>query len=97
MAEQERHIQIDAETLAIKPLTDRKGPDSAAANKGPGGGGPNMPWGQGETPLREILQLMKKQKYKFPASIEYEYNTPEGSDVVSEVKKCVDYCKKALA
>jgi sugar phosphate isomerase/epimerase len=56
-----------------------------------------MPWGQGETPLKEILQLMKKQKYKFPASIEYEYDTPEGSDVVSEVKKCVAYCKKALA
>ena len=76
---------------------DRKGPASAAGNTGPGGGGPNMPWGQGETPLKEILQLMKKNKYKFPGSIEYEYNTPEGSDVVSEVKKCVEYCKKALA
>ena len=48
--------------------------------KGPGGGGPNMPWGQGETPLKEILQLMKKNKYKFPASIEFEYPTPEGSE-----------------
>jgi sugar phosphate isomerase/epimerase len=84
--------------IASLHLKDRKGPGSAAAGKsGPGGGGPNMPWGQGETPLKDILQLMKKQKYKFPASIEYEYDTPEGSDVVTEVKKCVDYCKKALA
>jgi sugar phosphate isomerase/epimerase len=79
-------------------LKDRKGP--GAAPKGgekKGGGGPNMPWGQGETPLKEILQLMKRKKYKFPASIEYEYNTPEGSDVLSEIKKCVAYCRSALA
>jgi hypothetical protein len=40
---------------------------------------------------------MKKQKYKFPASIEFEYNTPEGSDVLTEVKKCVQFCRDALA
>ena len=65
--------------------------------KGPGNGGSNMPWGQGETPLKEVLQLMKRNKYRFPASIEYEYQTPEGSDVVTEIKKCVQYCKNALA
>jgi len=83
--------------IASLHLKDRKGPNSAAENQGPGGGGPNMPWGQGETPLTEVLQLMKKNQYKFPASIEYEYNTPESSDVVTEVKKCVEYCKHALA
>ncbi|MFN7919251.1 MAG: sugar phosphate isomerase/epimerase [Bryobacteraceae bacterium] len=64
--------------------------------KGPGNGGGNMPWGQGETPLKEILQTLKKKKFKFPASIEYEYETPQGSDVVSEVKKCVAFCRSAL-
>jgi len=83
--------------IASLHLKDRKGPGSAGENQGPGGGGPNMPWGQGETPLKEVLQTMKKNKYKFPASIEYEYNTPEGSDVVAEVKKCVQFCKDALA
>jgi sugar phosphate isomerase/epimerase len=77
--------------IASLHLKDRKGPT------GPGNGGPNMPWGQGETPLRDILQLMKKRKYKFPATIEYEYNTPEGSDVLAEIRKCVDFCKAALA
>lgn len=83
--------------IASLHLKDRKGPGSAAESGGPGGGGPNMPWGQGETPLREVLQSMKKEKYKFPASIEYEYNTPEGSDVLTEIKKCVQFCKDALA
>jgi sugar phosphate isomerase/epimerase len=83
--------------IASLHLKDRKGPGSAAEEGGQRPGGPNMPWGQGETPLKEILHLMKTQKYKFPGSIEYEYDTPEGSDVVTEVKKCVEYCKKALA
>ena len=56
-----------------------------------------MPWGRGETPLKDILQLMKTQKYKFPAGIEYEYDTPEGSDVLTEVRKCVAFCKSALS
>jgi hypothetical protein len=43
-----------------------------------------------------VLQLMKKNKYSFPATIELEYQVPEGSDAVKEVAKCVDYCKKAL-
>jgi sugar phosphate isomerase/epimerase len=71
-------------------LKDRKGPVD-------GKGGPNMPFGQGETPLKEILKLMKQKKYKFPASIEYEYETPQGSDVLSEMKKCVQYAKDALS
>ena len=46
---------------------------------------------------RKSCKTLKKNKYKFPASIEYEYNTPEGSDVLTEVKKCVQFCKDALA
>lgn len=84
------------ERIASLHLKDRKGPAAADPNR-PGSGGPNMPWGQGETPLKEILQTMRKNKYRFPASIEYEYETPEGSDVITEVKKCVQYCKAALA
>lgn len=80
--------------IASLHLKDRKGPSSP---ENTGRGGPNMPWGQGETPLKEVLQVMKKNRYKFPGSIEYEYNTPEGSDVLTEVKKCVQYCREALA
>jgi sugar phosphate isomerase/epimerase len=76
--------------IASLHLKDRKGPSD-------GKGGPNMPWGEGGTPLKQILQLMKLNKYRFPASIEYEYNTPAGSDVLTEVKKCVQFCRDALA
>ncbi|MBS1825143.1 MAG: sugar phosphate isomerase/epimerase [Acidobacteria bacterium] len=78
-------------------LKDRKAPGTGGGEGKKGGGGANVPWGQGGTPLKEILQVMKKRKFKFPGSIEYEYNTPEGSDVLTEVKKCVAYCKAALA
>jgi sugar phosphate isomerase/epimerase len=59
-------------------------------------GGENLPWGMGDTPIREALQLMKKEKYKFPATIELEYPTPEGSTVMAEMAKCVQYCKDSL-
>ena len=58
--------------IASLHLKDRKGPTPGQpAAEGGRGGGPNMPWGQGETPLAAILQSMKKNKFKFPASIEY--------------------------
>jgi sugar phosphate isomerase/epimerase len=59
--------------------------------------GGNLPWGQGKTPIKEILQLMRKEKWTFPADIELEYKVPQGSDSVAEVAKCVQYCKEALA
>jgi sugar phosphate isomerase/epimerase len=59
--------------------------------------GGNLPWGQGKTPIKEILQLMRKEKWTFPADIELEYKVPPGSDSVAEVAKCVQYCKEALA
>jgi sugar phosphate isomerase/epimerase len=65
--------------------------------KGPNDRGVLVPWGEGGTPLTQVLQSMKKNRYKFPAFIEYEYQTPAGSDVVTEVKKCVEYCRKVLA
>jgi sugar phosphate isomerase/epimerase len=59
-------------------------------------GGQNMPWGQGQTPIKEVLQLMKKEKYRFPGTIELEYTPPEGSDSMKEIAKCLAYCKDAL-
>lgn len=78
-------------------IKDRKGPEFENENRGPGSGGPTVPFGEGGAPLKEILQLMKRRKSPFPGSIEYEYQTPEGSDVLTEVKKCVEFCKAALA
>ena len=59
--------------------------------------GRNQPWGQGDTPIAEVLKLMQKNKYKFPATIELEYNIPADSDAVKEVIKCREFAAKALA
>jgi sugar phosphate isomerase/epimerase len=59
--------------------------------------GGNLVWGQGETPIKEILQLIRKNKWTFPADIELEYQVPQGSTAVAEVTKCVQFCKAALA
>ncbi len=59
--------------------------------------GPNKPWGQGDTPIKEVLQLMKQEKYRWPATIEMEYDIPAGSDAVKEVKICREYARVALS
>lgn len=59
-------------------------------------GGKNMPWGEGDTPLKEILVLMKEKKYKMPATIELEYDIPPDSDAVKETKRCRDYAQMLL-
>jgi sugar phosphate isomerase/epimerase len=56
----------------------------------------NLAWGKGDTPLKEILLLIKSKKYKFPATVELEYDIPEGSDAVKEVAKCVEFAKGIL-
>lgn len=58
--------------------------------------GPNMPWGQGDTSIHDVLQVLRRKKYPIPAMIEYEYNKP-GLDTFAEVTKCFNYCKQALA
>jgi sugar phosphate isomerase/epimerase len=56
--------------------------------------GPNVAFGEGDTPIKPVLQLLKTKKYPIPAMIEYEYDAP---DTVAEVRKCFEYCKQALA
>jgi sugar phosphate isomerase/epimerase len=60
-------------------------------------GSENMPWGQGDTPLREILQTLKKNHWAIPAGVEFEYNVPAGSTWDAEIAKCVQYAREALA
>ena len=59
-------------------------------------GSENMPWGQGDTPIKEVLQLLKKNKWAIPVGIEFEYNVPAGSTWDAEIAKCVEYGKAAL-
>ncbi len=56
----------------------------------------NKPWGEGDTPLKDILQLIQQNQWNIYCDIELEYEIPEGSDAVTETKKCVEFCKNAL-
>lgn len=59
--------------------------------------GANLPFGEGETPIVEVLHLLRDNHWKIPANIEYEYGSAsKGFDTVTEVKKCYEYCRKAL-
>jgi sugar phosphate isomerase/epimerase len=74
--------------IASMHIKDRQAPDHGKGN---------LPWGQGDTPLKQVLTLMREQKYTFPATVELEYKVPDGSTSVAEVKKCLAYCRNMLA
>lgn len=57
----------------------------------------NVPFGKGDTPIKEVLQLIRDNKWKMQATIEFEYPVPQGSDRMTEIAKCVQYCREALA
>jgi sugar phosphate isomerase/epimerase len=57
--------------------------------------GPNRPFGQGDTPIKEVLQLIRDNRYPIRCYIEYEYGSFRFS--VEEVKACLEYCRQALA
>jgi sugar phosphate isomerase/epimerase len=59
-------------------------------------GSENMPWGQGDTPIKDVLQCLKKNKWAIPVGIEFEYLVPAGSTWDAEIAKCVQYGKDAL-
>jgi sugar phosphate isomerase/epimerase len=57
--------------------------------------GDNTPWGTGDTPIRDVLQMLKRERWPIRAYIEYEYKGTAGA--IDEVKKCFDFVRNALA
>ena len=55
--------------------------------------GANMPFGEGDSPIGPVLRMLRDQNWPIPANIEYEY---KGGDTVEEVRRCLDYCRRAL-
>ena len=54
----------------------------------------HVPWGTGDTPIREVLQLLQRERWPIRAHLEYEY-MGSGSPV-DEVTRCFDYVKQVL-
>jgi sugar phosphate isomerase/epimerase len=57
--------------------------------------GDNVPWGEGDTPIKEVLSWLKVRKSPIRAYIEYEYKGASGA--VEEVKRCLAFATRALA
>jgi len=55
--------------------------------------GDNVPFGEGDTPIRQVLLTLKQKGWSIPANIEYEY---KGADTVAEVRRCYEYCRKIV-
>ncbi|MGE5420757.1 MAG: sugar phosphate isomerase/epimerase family protein [Chloroflexota bacterium] len=70
-------------------VKDKTGPKNAKPNE-------NRPFGEGETPIKDVLLLIKKMKWPINVDLELEYNIPEGSDPVKEVTKCIEYMRNIL-
>ena len=75
--------------IASIHLKDRVGPSNKAGN-------PDLPFGKGETPLKEILLTIQQNHWDIPCHIEIEYKPESNSDSVKEVKKSVEYCRRIL-
>lgn len=54
--------------------------------------GPSVEWGQGDTPLKEILLTLRDRKYDIP--VEIEHVGPDGPP--AEIGRCLKYCISIL-
>jgi sugar phosphate isomerase/epimerase len=70
-------------------IKDKTGPKNATPNT-------NKPFGEGETPIADVLLLLKKEKWPIRVDVELEYPIPQGSDAAKETKKCIDYMRDIL-
>lgn len=59
--------------------------------------GPNVAWGQGDTPIVPVLKLIKENRWPIYVVQEREYRGPDVGDPISEVKKNIEFMKQALA
>lgn len=59
--------------------------------------GPNTPFGEGDTPIAEVLKLIRDNKWNIQATIEFEYKIPAGSTRMKELARAVQFCRDALA
>ncbi|MEI7421037.1 MAG: TIM barrel protein [Prolixibacteraceae bacterium] len=70
-------------------VKDKTGPKNPTPNA-------NRQFGKGETPIADVLLLLKKEKWPIDCFVELEYDIPSDSDPVKETIKCIDYMRNIL-
>jgi sugar phosphate isomerase/epimerase len=58
--------------------------------------GANTVWGEGDTPIGEVLRMMRDHRDIFQATIELEYPIPAGSDIMTELARSVQFMRNIL-
>ncbi len=70
-------------------VKDKTGPKHAQPNT-------NKEFGKGETPIKDVLLLIKNEKWPINVDLELEYDIPAGSDPIKEVTRCIEYMRNIL-
>jgi sugar phosphate isomerase/epimerase len=70
-------------------MKDKTGPKTDPANT-------NQVWGQGESPISDILLLLKEKGWPINVDIELEYDVKPWSNAVKETRTCVQYARQIL-
>ena len=96
-----RHRPLDghARRVAAALHHQARRPHPAHPREGPPvgtNGGQNRPFGEGDTPIRQMLQAIRDNKWDVRPIIEFEYRVPEGSTRAAEIRKAFAYCQAAL-
>ena len=59
--------------------------------------GVSVPWGQGDSHLKEVLQLIRNRKFPVRCYIDCDYATAEGNSRLTDIQRCFEFAKSALA
>ena len=59
--------------------------------------GMSVPWGQGDSHVKETFQLIRDKKYPIRCFIDCDYATAEGATRVADIKRCADFARAALS
>jgi sugar phosphate isomerase/epimerase len=58
--------------------------------------GTSMPWGEGDTHIKEILLLIRDNKYPIAINIDCDYATAPNTTRTADIKRCLAYAKTVL-
>lgn len=57
-----------------------------------------VPWfGQGDAPIREVLQAMRREAWSFQATVEIAYDLATEAEQMAEIARAIAYCQDACA
>jgi hypothetical protein len=79
-------LTTHADRIATVRLTDRQTTDGA------------LTWfGEGESPIREVLHAMRAHAWPFPAIVEIGYDLASDAEQMTEIARALEWCRRYLS